>query len=77
MTSPTAGSSGSTAFSTGIYFSPSISGDARLPPSGDAVRDRCRELLVKAMMKGFEKGEGEMEEVGIASSVFLLLFSYH
>ena len=32
---------------------------------------------MKAMMKGFEKGEGEMEEVGIASSVFLLLFSYH
>ena len=31
-------------------------------------------------MKGFEKGEGEMEggeEVGMASSVFLRLFSYH
>lgn len=63
LTSPIAGSSGSTA-NFGIYFSPSISGDARLPPAGDAVRDRCRELLVKAMMKGYEKGE-EAKEVSV------------
>lgn len=38
-----------------VYFSPSVDGDARIPATGDAVRDRCRELLAKAMMKGFEK----------------------
>ena len=39
-----------------VYFSPSVAGDARNPATGDAVRDRCRELVAKAMMKGFEKG---------------------
>ena len=59
ITSPTAGPSRSDSVSsdTGIvYFAPNIVGESRVPATGDAVRDRCRELIAKAMMKGFEKG---------------------
>jgi transcription elongation factor S-II len=57
ITSPVPGPSRSDSVSSDsgvVYFDPSIPGEARVPPTGDPVRDRCRELLAKAMMKGFE-----------------------
>ena len=60
ITSPIPGPSRSDSVSSDsgvVYFDPSIPGEARVPPTGDTVRDRCRELLAKAMLKGFENGE--------------------
>ena len=59
MMSSTAGPSRSDSVSsdTGIvYFAPHVAGETRTMATGDGVRDRCRGLLAKAMMKGFEKG---------------------
>ena len=60
MTSPVAGTStrSDSVSSDIVYFAPTIGGDSRVPATGDGVRDRCRELLSKSMMKGFDKGEG-------------------
>ena len=58
MTSPVAGTStrSDSVSSEIVYFAPTIGGDSRVPATGDGVRDRCRDLLSKAMMKGFDKG---------------------
>ena len=60
ITSSVAGPSRSDSVSSDsgvVYFDPSIPGEARVPVTGDAVRDRCRGLLAKSMMKGFENGK--------------------
>ena len=60
ITSPIAGPSRSDSVSSDsgvVYFDSGIPGESRIPATGDAVRDRCRELLAKAMMKGFENGQ--------------------
>ena len=40
-----------------LLFSPSIDGSARMASTGNDVRDRCRELIAKALQKGFTEGE--------------------
>lgn len=40
-----------------LLFSPSIDGSARMALTGNDVRDRCRELIAKALQKGFTDGE--------------------
>ena len=40
-----------------LVFSSSVDGSARMASTGNDVRDRCRELLAKAMKKGFSDGE--------------------
>jgi len=35
------------------FFSPTIDGSARTASTGNDVRDRCRELVMKALKKGF------------------------
>ena len=62
ITSPIPGPSRSDSVSSDcgvVYFDPGIPGESRIPATGNAVRDRCRELLSKAMMKGFDKGRNK------------------
>ena len=40
-----------------LNFPPSIGGYSRVSSTGIDVRDRCRDLIVKAMMKGFDNGQ--------------------
>ncbi len=40
-----------------LVFSEDISGMARDSPTGNVVRDRCRDLIAKAFKKGFENRE--------------------
>ena len=40
-----------------LVFSGDISGMAREAPTGNEVRDRCRDLITKALKKGFENRE--------------------
>ena len=40
-----------------LLFSPNIDGSARMASTGSDVRDRCRELIAKALQKGFTEGE--------------------
>lgn len=35
-------------------FSPSIKGESRVPSTGDPTRDKCRELIIKALEKGYK-----------------------
>ncbi len=44
-----------------LLFSPNIDGSARAPSTGSEVRDRCRDLLAKALKKGFSDGEREVD----------------
>ena len=39
-----------------LLFAPNIDGSARAPSTGNEVRDRCRDLLAKALKKGFSDG---------------------
>lgn len=39
-----------------LNFPPSVDGYSRVSSTGMDVRDRCRDLIVKAMMKGFDDG---------------------
>ena len=53
-----------------LNFPPSVSGYSRVASTGVDVRDRCRDLVVKAMMKGFDNGQS-----GLACHyTFLILF---
>lgn len=38
-------------------FSSSIKGESRVPSTGDTNRDKCRELIVKALQKGYKDSE--------------------
>ena len=38
------------------FFSPTIDGSARTASTGNDVRDRCQELIMKALKKGFNDG---------------------
>ena len=40
-----------------LLFAPNIDGSARAPSTGSDVRDRCRDLLAKALKKGFSDGK--------------------
>lgn len=40
-----------------LNFPPSVDGYSRVSSTGIEVRDRCRDLVVKAMMKGFDNGQ--------------------
>lgn len=40
-----------------LVFSGDISGMARESPTSNEVRDRCRDLIAKALKKGFENRE--------------------
>ena len=51
-------SSGSSASSQIVLnFPPNIDGSECMPSTGSDVRDRCRELLVKALKKGLDKSK--------------------
>ena len=41
-----------------LLFPPSIDGSARVASTGNDVRDRCRDLIAKALKKGFPEGGG-------------------
>ena len=41
---------------TVLCFASTIDGNARVPSTGSDVRDRCRDLLIKALKKGFNEG---------------------
>ena len=40
-----------------LNFPPSVDSYSRVASTGVDIRDRCRELLVKALMKGFDNGK--------------------
>ena len=40
-----------------LVFSSTIDGSARMASSGNDVRDRCRDLITKALKKGFTESE--------------------
>ena len=40
-----------------LMFSGDISGISRTGSTGNEVRDRCRDLVAKALKKGFENGK--------------------
>lgn len=42
-----------------LLFSPSIDGSARMASTGNDVRDRCRDLIAKALKKGFSDSKLE------------------
>jgi transcription elongation factor S-II len=80
MMSPIAGPSRSDSVSSDcgvVFFAPNIVGESRVMATGDGVRDRCRELLAKAMMKGFEKVtiEEEIKFHNLASEIEDCVFS--
>ena len=54
-----------------LLFAPNIDGSARAPSTGNDVRDRCRDLLAKALKKGFSDGE---ELVDLRTLIHLMLF---
>lgn len=39
-----------------LFFPPSLDGNCRVPPTGSDIRDRCRDLIIKALKKGFTDG---------------------
>ena len=39
-----------------LNFAQSVDGYSRVPSSGSEVRDRCRDLLAKALQKGIDEG---------------------
>ena len=43
-----------------LMFSPNIDGSARAASTGNDVRDRCQDLIAKALKKGFSDGEKEI-----------------
>ena len=61
-----------------LVFSSSVDGSARMASTGNDVRDRCRELLAKAMKKGFSDGEEEdgLHDTNIVCFYFFLLLIY-
>lgn len=40
-----------------LVFDPLVSGERRAASTGSDVRDRCRDLIVKALKKGFCDGK--------------------
>ena len=50
------GDSGSFVIATPLVFPADVSGSECTPSTGSEVRDRCRELIVKALKKGLNEG---------------------
>lgn len=65
-----------------LLFSSNVDGSARAPSTGNDVRDRCRDLIAKALKKGFSDGK-DSSSVGFmlclltSSSFFLVIYSQH
>ena len=55
-----------------VHFCPSVDGNSRVPSTGDAVRDRCRELLAKALKKEIPQGHIMEQNGGRVEGSFLL-----
>ena len=49
-----------------LCFAPSIDGSARVSLTGSDVRDRCRDLIIKALKKGFNESMSGMRFITLS-----------